>query len=113
MNYFMVQFGYEGPHSNLAVGGDANAACFVASDEAETLLRGIPGIKVAHAYGWPDGSCYKYVCGDMTAEELQREAHKRLKGILYSVLVNPQDSEKNPWKSGHKTLREYMEKAAT
>ena len=110
MNYFMVQFGYDGPRSNFPESKKANDACWKAGDQAEALLRSIPGIKVAHAYSWPDGSCYKYACGDMSKDELYQEAHKRLTEFLYSVLVTEQDPEKDPFKCGCETLREYLAK---
>ena len=112
MNYFMVQFGYDGPTSNFTEGVAADEACQTASDEAEAILQDIPGIEIAHAYGWPDGSCYKYARGKMTERELYQEASKRLQGLLYTVLVTPVDPDRDPFKANCKTLREYMDKKA-
>ena len=42
---------------------------FEASDQLKAILNGL-GLVNAHAYGWPDGSLYRYAEFDSTAEDL-------------------------------------------
>ena len=80
-----------------------------ASKEATNLLMRFCK-KVKHQYSWSDGSLYLYAEGSATLIEDVKKAwphfnHK----VVTELKICQVDGDRNPWKVGCKTLREYMD----
>lgn len=126
MPYYDVAFGYtdscqcdsgEGVTITYYVDGDkANKQLMEADSTVEKLLKEA-GVNSKHAYGYPDGSLYKYIKTDLDEEQLRQTLEKIFQGtdIRISQIYKSCPLEK-PYKSRLvngkcvevKTLMEYF-----
>ena len=123
MNYFMVSFKYPGPYSNFpGVNQLADLASEVAEITASKLLDMIMvrmddsgtityNGQHLHAYGWTDGSLYKYVRTTLSQSSLTKELNNCFKYLTTLSLdeITKIDSNSDPNKTGCKKLEQYFQ----
>lgn len=118
MTIFSLNFSYAGVYCGVVPSDEDEAQENLDHLNAEKQVKKIGetlGYKVAHQYGWPDGSLYKWVRTDKTQREVTGEWNKLISeqidegGLLRGVTVTEDDPNSDPWKSGCKTLAEYMD----
>lgn len=79
MNYFTVEFYYQGPFANFPDSTTHPEMQRLSAAESKAELGLVLNkIQFKHAYSWPDGSLYKYIRTELSEEEML----KKLKDIF-------------------------------
>ena len=109
--YYDVSFIYPGPTSNSI--DDTFDESMANLDAGRIVMNAGKTLQLnmKHAYGWPDGSLWKFIKTDLSIDTIRDSLNLALEDNNISVgVIVEKDPASDPWKAGSKTLEDYFNK---
>lgn len=111
MKYYMIDFDYDWPSCGIIPDKESSLANRKADIKVNAAAKRL-GINMLHAYSWPDGSLYKYIKTELSADEVRMALDSQLYDSGVSVnSITERSGDEDPYKAYSKTLKEYFDNA--